>query len=118
MNFKIIYQFLIDLQINNNRAWFNDNKQRYLEAKELFDTFVDQLIQGLKTVDESIVLTSLFKGLKRLMKALTLKMPKTVFLEYTEIPAFPKTKHLIKRILGHLLPVADVKVHLPVITYI
>ncbi len=54
MNFKTIYQFLIDLQINNNRAWFNANKQRYVEAKELFDTFVDQLIQGLKTVDESI----------------------------------------------------------------
>ncbi len=54
MNFKIIYQFLIDLQINNKRTWFNANKQRYLEAKELFDTFVDQLIQGLKTIDSSI----------------------------------------------------------------
>ncbi len=54
MNFKTIYRFLIELQINNNRAWFNNNKQRYLEAKELFDTFVDQLIQGLKTVDNSI----------------------------------------------------------------
>ncbi len=54
MNFKTIYKFLIDLQINNNRAWFNDNKQRYLEAKELFDTFVYQLIQGLKTIDNSI----------------------------------------------------------------
>ncbi|PID68586.1 MAG: TIGR02453 family protein [Flavobacteriia bacterium] len=54
MNFKTIFQFLIDLQINNNRAWFNANKQRYVEAKALFDAFVDQLIQGLKTVDESI----------------------------------------------------------------
>ncbi len=54
MNFRTIYEFLIDLQINNNREWFNNNKQRYLEAKELFDTFVDRLIQGLKTIDNSI----------------------------------------------------------------
>ncbi len=54
MNFKTIYQFLIDLQINNNRSWFNTNKQRYLEAKELFDSFVDELIQGLKTIDTTI----------------------------------------------------------------
>ncbi len=54
MNFRTIYQFLIELQINNNRAWFNDNKQRYLEAKKLFETFVDRLIQKLKTVDQSI----------------------------------------------------------------
>ncbi len=54
MDFKTIYHFLLDLQINNNRIWFNDNKQRYLEAKELFDIFVNQLIQGLKTIDNSI----------------------------------------------------------------
>ncbi len=54
MDFKTIYQFLIDLQINNNRTWFNANKQRYLEAKELFENFVNQLIQGLKTIDETI----------------------------------------------------------------
>ncbi len=54
MNFKTIYQFLIDLKSNNNREWFNVNKQRYLEVKELFEVFVEELIYGLKTFDNNI----------------------------------------------------------------
>ncbi|PID99046.1 TIGR02453 family protein [Candidatus Saccharibacteria bacterium] len=49
-----IYRFLIDLHANNNREWFNANKQRYLEARDLFETFVDQIIQGLKAIDDTI----------------------------------------------------------------
>ena len=57
MDFNKIFHFLIDLQINNNRAWFNDNKDRYLEAKQIFDNFVAQLIIQLKTFDKSIDVT-------------------------------------------------------------
>ncbi len=54
MDFKYIYQFLLELQNNNNREWFNANKSNYLKSKELFDEFVEELILGLKMIDNSI----------------------------------------------------------------
>ena len=48
------FQFLIDLKFNNNRPWFNENKDRYLAAKKEFDTYIETLIPLLKKQDHSI----------------------------------------------------------------
>jgi len=48
MDLQSAFQFLIDLKFNNNRPWFNENKDRYLSAKKDFDAFVDELIPLLK----------------------------------------------------------------------
>lgn len=51
---KKTFQFLKNLKNNNNREWFNDNKERYLEAKEDFESFVDKVIPRIAKFDTSI----------------------------------------------------------------
>ena len=51
MDFGKIFHFLIDLEINNNRNWFNDNKLRYEEAKDEFVIFLDDFLSKLKDID-------------------------------------------------------------------
>jgi uncharacterized protein (TIGR02453 family) len=51
---KETFAFLNDLKINNNREWFNANKERYETAKKEFEDFIDKLILGIATFDNSI----------------------------------------------------------------
>lgn len=44
MDLKNTFQFLIDLECNNHRPWFNENKNRYLAAKKSIDRLVEELI--------------------------------------------------------------------------
>ena len=46
--------FLRDLRGNNNREWFNANKDRYLAEKAKFEDFVNALIHELGEVDERL----------------------------------------------------------------
>lgn len=54
MNFDIILDFLIKLQINNNRNWFTANKEAYEKAKAEFEQFITLMIPRLEALDESI----------------------------------------------------------------
>jgi len=58
MDLKIIFEFLIDLQFNNNKNWFKENHDRYSQAKTQFEEFVTILIPKLKQLDDSIDVTS------------------------------------------------------------
>lgn len=58
MNTKNILPFLIDVQFNNNRNWFQENKERYEVARSEFGNLVNKLITGLKAFDKSIVVTN------------------------------------------------------------
>ena len=68
MNLKLIIDFLIDLQFNNNRNWFKENNDRYLKAKTEFDQFIDLLIPELKQVDDSIDITSSKESIFRIFR--------------------------------------------------
>jgi uncharacterized protein (TIGR02453 family) len=46
-----IFEFLKDLQSNNNREWFQSNKNRYETNKTKFIEIVDGIIKGLATFD-------------------------------------------------------------------
>jgi len=54
MQLEKILKFLKDLARNNNREWFEKNKPRYLEAKNLFEDFLETLHKELLTFDESL----------------------------------------------------------------
>lgn len=54
MDFSIIFKFLKDLAKNNDRAWFEKNKPKYLEAKDNFDQFVTKLLHELTDFDQSL----------------------------------------------------------------
>ncbi|MDR2920690.1 MAG: DUF2461 domain-containing protein [Tannerella sp.] len=48
---KEIVNFLIELRQNNNREWFEDNKNRYNQLKKQFEEFVEELIVEIAVFD-------------------------------------------------------------------
>lgn len=49
-----IYRFLEELKQNNNREWFNANKDWYLSVKAEHEAFVNRLIPALAKVDPEV----------------------------------------------------------------
>jgi len=47
-------KFLKDLKKNNNKPWFEKNKQVYLDAKEDIELYVEQVIEGFGKIDADI----------------------------------------------------------------
>jgi uncharacterized protein (TIGR02453 family) len=54
MDFEPILKFLKALGKNNDRAWFEKNKPKYLEAKQSFEEFVATFLKSLQTFDHSL----------------------------------------------------------------
>jgi uncharacterized protein (TIGR02453 family) len=44
-------EFLLMIKKNNNREWFAQNRKRYLEAKENYESFVQALINEISSFD-------------------------------------------------------------------
>lgn len=55
MNIPIIFQFLKELSLNNNREWFNDHKDDYLKAQTEFENLMTAIIQRISLFDDEIV---------------------------------------------------------------
>ena len=51
---KNIISFLKDLKNNNNREWFNENKDRFKESSKEFEDFTDNLILKLSRMDKRL----------------------------------------------------------------
>lgn len=51
---EIILSFLKLLAKNNNREWFEKNKSKYLTAKELHETLVEEVLEGMIKIDSSL----------------------------------------------------------------
>lgn len=49
-----VFTFLKKLESNNNRDWFEKNKGNYLKAKEDFEVFVQEVINGIAKFDKKI----------------------------------------------------------------
>ena len=60
--------FLKDLHKNNNREWFNENKDRYLSANANVVDFVETLIEEIGEFDEEILRTDAKKALFRIYR--------------------------------------------------
>lgn len=54
VDFQLILKFLSDISKNNNREWFEKNKQRYLQAKTGYDDFLELLHKELLKFDDSL----------------------------------------------------------------
>ena len=54
---KDFTKFLKDLEKNNNREWFNENKKRYEESvKEPFYNFIDEMIMRINAIDNNVAI--------------------------------------------------------------
>ncbi len=51
---KKVLGFIIELTENNNRDWFNVNKNRYKEALEIFRGFAGEMLEGISKFDPSL----------------------------------------------------------------
>ncbi|WP_179957802.1 DUF2461 domain-containing protein [Exilibacterium tricleocarpae] len=49
-----VFDFLTDLQINNNRPWFEDNRDRYRSVAATFEQFIGGLINNIARFDPDI----------------------------------------------------------------
>jgi len=56
---KEIYSFLAELSQNNNREWFNANKERYLVIRNRFEAFAQNLIERISQWDEDVAASDL-----------------------------------------------------------
>ena len=74
-----ILPFLKDLAGNNNREWFNANKDRYLEAKAEFDGFVDSLITELQIIDPHVAGATAKNSVFRIYKDTRFSKDKTPY---------------------------------------
>lgn len=54
MNTQAILDFLRQLIVNNNREWFNQHKQLYLDCKADFESFVNQYIDKLSVAEPGL----------------------------------------------------------------
>ena len=54
MDHKLTLKFLKDIARNNNRSWFEKNKARYLEVKNGFDDFLENVHGRLLKFDQSL----------------------------------------------------------------
>ncbi len=49
-----VYDFLIDIANNNNKVWFDANKDRYKEVQQIVNKFADELIGEIAKWDKDI----------------------------------------------------------------
>lgn len=49
-----VYDFLLELRINNNKEWFQENKEKYNKAKKDFELFIEICIETIKDIDPEI----------------------------------------------------------------
>jgi uncharacterized protein (TIGR02453 family) len=51
---QTILNFLNELKINNNRDWFNENRDQYVHAKSNFENLINRLIPAIYQFDPEI----------------------------------------------------------------
>lgn len=77
-----IFNFLKLIEKNNNREWFNENKNLFLEAQLDFQDFVEQLITDMGKFDESILKLDPKKSLLRIYRDTRFSKDKTPYKTY------------------------------------
>ena len=54
MDIAVIFQFLKELSLHNNREWFNEHKEEYKHAQFEFELLLTAVIERISTFDESV----------------------------------------------------------------
>jgi len=79
---KKIFDYLKQLNENNNREWFNENKNLFTDAQEEFETFVGQLIEEVGKSDEKVAKLNAKKSLLRIYRDIRFSKDKTPYKTY------------------------------------
>lgn len=54
MKLEKIEDFLEELKLNNNKDWFHENKDKYLEAREIFTDLIDNILLSMALEDKRL----------------------------------------------------------------
>ena len=73
------FNFLKDLAKNNNREWFNENKNLYLAAQENVLQFLEELIEDISEFDDEILKISAKKALFRIYRDVRFSLNKSPY---------------------------------------
>ncbi len=76
---KDTLNFLSELERNNNRDWFNDNKHLYLKAKDNMENVVNQIISGVSDFDKSVERLEAKNCIFRIYKEIRFSKDKTPY---------------------------------------
>lgn len=55
INNQKIYNYLIELENNNNRNWYHENKELRIEVNKEFENIIQELINKIVIFDSSIL---------------------------------------------------------------
>ena len=77
-----VFDFLKLIEKNNNREWFNDNKNLFLEAQSDFQDFTEELISEMGKFDETILKLDAKKSLLRIYRDTRFSKDKTPYKNY------------------------------------
>lgn len=76
---KNTFKFLKELKNNNNRAWFEKNKSTYLEAKENWETFLEELLPALIQLEPKLNGLEVKKSTYRMNRDIRFSKDKTPY---------------------------------------
>nr|WP_314497552.1 DUF2461 domain-containing protein [uncultured Chryseobacterium sp.] len=77
-----IFGYLKKLKENNNREWFNDQKNLFIEVQQEFETFVEDLIMELGKSDDKVAKLNAKKSLLRIYRDIRFSKDKTPYKTY------------------------------------
>lgn len=77
-----VFDFLKLIEKNNNREWFNDNKNLFTEAQLDFQNFTEELITEMGKFDEHILKIDAKKSLLRIYRDTRFSKDKTPYKTY------------------------------------
>lgn len=79
---KEVLDFLSRLRINNDRAWFNENKKEYQQLRDRFAVTVDNLIREIASFDEELAGVSATDCMYRIYRDIRFSADKTPYKTY------------------------------------
>ena len=85
MNTRLIFNFLKDIAANNNREWFAEHKDEYLQAKDDFEQGVAQAIACIAGFDASVAHVSVKDSVYRFYRDTRFSADKAPYLSLIHI---------------------------------
>lgn len=79
MDFDRLFDFLIRLQINNDRNWFHEHKFEYDEIRADFENFIDRLIVPLAQLDPYLGTVTANESIFRIYRDIRFSHDKTPY---------------------------------------
>jgi uncharacterized protein (TIGR02453 family) len=92
MSFYKLYDFLRDLQKNNNKEWMDENRKRYHEVRDWYIDWLNQLDIELGKVDPDYISTDGRKAINRINNNLMFHPNKPIYKDHIGAGLDQKTK--------------------------